>query len=117
MVSLVDGPRRVSFSEFLDSEKAHKLYVRFVLSADFKSVDEFAVCLIKIEFEAHTEILRFDCARDECLHIHRFYKRPPEKTVLNAPPTLETLEKCLSDIKENWKEYSEKHFKSRHFSK
>ena len=117
MIFLVEDSRIISFSEFLDKEKSHKLYVRLVLSEDSKSVDEFAVCLIKIEFDLYCEIVRYDCARDERLHIHRFYKKPPEKAVLSALPEWEAVEKCISDIKNNWQEYSKKHFKSRHFSK
>jgi hypothetical protein len=117
VVFLVEDSRVVSFSEFLDRGKAHKLYVKFVFSPDFEGVDEFSVCLIKMEFENYCEIIRYDCSRDEHLHAHHFYRKPPVKTTLGEPLSLETLEKCISDIMENWEKYSEKHFKSRHFSK
>jgi len=49
---MVERERQHSFSRFLDKAEKNKLFVRFVFSLDYASVEEFAVVyLIEIEGE------------------------------------------------------------------
>ena len=117
LTSGMDSSRVVSFSKSLDSKKNYHLFVRFIYSEDFSSVDEFSVSLIYLELEKHLEIIRYDCSRDEAVHVHYFHNSPPKKIYLNDSVSLETLWRYVDEVENNWENYAEKYFKSKHFGK
>lgn len=97
--------RQVSWSEFLDAEGQNKLISRYVLAEDFGKIEEFALVYVTIiDGEAH-EVIRYDCSSDETVHVHRFFRRPPEKTYLEKGKTLETMEELTKHIRANWRLY------------
>lgn len=114
---MVDSARVVSISYFLDSKKEYKLFLRFIYSEDFLSVDEFSISLVFLEFEKYYEIVRYDCSRGEALHAHYFHNSPPKKVYLADDVSIETMRKYALDIEENFGDYAKKHFKFRHFGK
>jgi len=114
---MVDSSRVVSFNKSLDSKMEYYLFVRFVYSMDFSSVDEFSISLVCLEFEKHLEIVRYDCSRDESVHVHYFYNSPPKKVYLNDFVSLETFWQYVDDVEKNWGIYVEKYFKSKYFGK
>jgi hypothetical protein len=101
--------KEISWSEFLDSEKEEIILARIVFSPGFKQVDEFAIIYLStIKFKAR-EIIRFDCSKDEKIHVHEFYKKPPEKRYLNREKSFETIEEFFELIKKKWMIYKKKY--------
>ncbi|MEK6958377.1 MAG: hypothetical protein AABW99_05360 [archaeon] len=57
------------------------------------------------ESSMKTEIARFDCAHGH-LHMHRFYRKPATTEKIDLEISVETVEKLISQIKQNrnaWK--------------
>jgi hypothetical protein len=105
---MVEEGRQQSWSEYLDSEKENKLFVRFVFSPDFKEVEEFAVIyLTTIEGETF-EVIRFDCSGRETVNVHQFFSRQPEKHYLNREKNFATLQEFIENIRKNWHIYKAK---------
>jgi len=104
--------REISWSEFLDAKKEEIIFARLVFSPDFKQIDEFAVIYLSTINCKAMEIIRFDCSKDEKIHVHEFYKKPPQKRYLNREKSFETIEEFFELIKRNWPSYR-KHYSER----
>lgn len=95
--------RKLSWSEFLDAEGQNKIFVRIVLDKGLHGVEEFAVIFLSESGGQVHEIVRYDCGRDEAIHIHRFYVRPAEKTYLNREKSFATIDEFMETIRKNWR--------------
>ncbi len=105
---MVEEGRQQSWSEYLDSEKENKLFVRFVFSADFKEVEEFAVIYLTTIDGETFEVIRFDCSKHETLNVHQFFFKRPEKRYLNREKNFTTLQEFIENIRKNWRVYRTK---------
>ena len=101
---MVKSQRQQSWSEYLDSEKRNKLFVRYVFAPDYKSIAEFAVSYLIIENDdTYSEILRYDCSEAESVHVHKFFCHPPLKKYLDKEKSFETLMEFADEIRKNWR--------------
>ncbi|MBI2598097.1 MAG: hypothetical protein HYW50_02785 [Candidatus Diapherotrites archaeon] len=92
-----------SFEMSLNQE--NKIFVKFVYSKDFKSVEEFVVSLISIINDRPVEVIRFDCTKKESVNVHKFYNNPPTKHYLEKEKSFDTVNEFIESIKENWVQY------------
>lgn len=102
---MVEQNRQQSWSEYLDSEKENKLFVRFVFSADFKEVEEFAVIYLTTIEEETFEVICFDCSEHETVNAHQFFSKHSEKRYLNRERNFDTLQEFIENIRKNWRTY------------
>lgn len=100
--------RQQSWSEYLDKGHENKLFIRFVFTADFHGIEEFAVVYLASVRGGMREVVRYNCSSDEAVHIHRFYRKPAEKAYLNREKCIGTLEEFADNIRENWRGYRSK---------
>src|SRR3989344_940535 len=99
---MADRERQQSWSEFLDSKRENILFVRFVFSQDFKSVEEFAVIYVSIMDDKTRQILRYDCSVFEGVHVHQFYKKPLAKKYLKMEKSFDAIEELVRTVREKW---------------
>jgi len=102
---MVSKERQQSWSEYLDKGKENQLFVRFVFSEDYKSIEEFAVSYLTTVNEKAEEVVRFDCGRRETVNVHYFFNKPPKKRYLKREKSFETLEEFVKNIRANWMLY------------
>lgn len=106
--------RQQSWSEFLDKKKENIIHCRFVLSPDFKGIEEFAIIYVLTIGNRTRQIVRYDASGSEGVHAHQFYKKPPVKKYLNLEKNFDTVKELVKIIRENWvvfiSEFQENHY-------
>ena len=105
---MVKKDRQQSFSEYLDEEKNDKIFVRYVFKRDYSEIEEFAVIYLTIVDGKTQEVVRYDCAEDEAVHVHHFFYTPSKKRYLNKSKSFETLEYFIEMVKKHWLDYRSK---------
>lgn len=107
---MAEKNRQQSWSEYLDKEKENKLFVRYVFSPDFLSVEEFAVIYLTVTGEEAKEVVRYDCCREEPVNVHKFFRKPPAKRYLTRDKSFDTVHEFMEDIRKNWRLYRARFF-------
>ncbi|MFH1752024.1 MAG: hypothetical protein ABH821_03760 [archaeon] len=92
--------REENWNEILDSK--NRIYSRYVFSIDFKRIEEFAIVYVSQIQGKTVEILRYDCSKEEGVHVHKFYLKPTRKRYLNKEKNFDTIIELTNHIRENW---------------
>ena len=102
--------RQYSWSTYLDAEKQDRIFGRYVFTADFQEVEEFAVIYFTMAGGRSVEVIRYDCCGGEAVNVHRFYRYPPKKVFLNRQNCFDTILEFIRDIEKNWRVYKARFF-------
>jgi hypothetical protein len=100
---MVARERQESWSEFLDTDGANKLFIRLVFAPNFKDIEEFALIYVTIIGGVCFEVIRYDCNNREAVHVHNFSKKPPEKRRVEKEASVEAMREIAEEIRKNWR--------------
>lgn len=80
--------------------------VNFSYDSDSGLIFDFAVIYICNKDGKLFEVVRFDCSPRESFHIHRFFSSGgEEKRFIQKELSFETVEWCVSELKDKWFKY------------
>jgi len=96
------------WSYYLDGNKKDCIMVKYVYSPNLDKIIRFVVAYHTVVNEIPCEVIRCDCSEKEAVHVHYFYRKPPEKEFVNAAADFATMEKFVDYITNNWQKLKSK---------
>lgn len=93
------------FHDPLDYTGNEILHTRFEFDSG-RRLKKFSLNLTTRIGGKEKEVARYDCAHG-CLHMHRFYRKPPTKEKIIKEVSMKTVKELTTEIIENWQAWKD----------